>query len=186
MKKNKKIIIGIVIVIAIILLFPIPLSLKDGGSVEFRAFLYSVTKYHQINHEVDGGYVDGIGIEILGAKVLDTRTKKTETITMTEERTKLENLEIKAEGIDTTKLVRFNDTLYGKSYAIIDYAGDMSKALGKIDYLIEEEHLPIIEGETNCQEFYGATVLEINEKSMVLNVDNEAVLFEKIDKENIK
>lgn len=77
--KNKKIIIGIVIVIAIILLFPIPLFYKGSGSVKFKALLYSVTKYHQINPEVDGGYVDGIGIEILGAKILDTRTKKTET-----------------------------------------------------------------------------------------------------------
>lgn len=104
----------------------------------------------------------------------------------TEERTKLKDLKIKADGIDTTKLVRFNDTLYGKSYALIDYAGDMSKSMGKIDYLIEKEYLPIINGETNCQEFYGSDVLEVNEKSMVLNVDNEAVLFEKIDRENIK
>lgn len=183
--KNKKIIISIVIVVAIILLFPIPLSLKDGGSIEFKAVLYSLTKYHQINHEVDGGYVDGIEIKILGRKILDTRKKKTETITMTEERTKLEDLKIKAEDIDTTRLIRFNDDLYGKSYAVIDYAGDMSKSLGKIDYLIEEEYLPIINGETNCQKFYGANVLEVNEKSIVLNVDNEAVLFNKIDKENI-
>lgn len=78
MKKNKKIIIGLVIVIAVILLFPIPLCPDDGGSIEFKALLYSITKYHQINPEVDGGYVDGIGIEILGAKILDTRKKKTE------------------------------------------------------------------------------------------------------------
>lgn len=179
---NKKIMICVVITMAIILLFPIPLSLKDGGSVEFKAILYSITKYHQINPEVDGGYVNGIEIEILGKKILDTRTRKAETITMTEERTKLEDLEIKAEGIDTTKLVKFNDTLYGKSYALIDYAGDMSKSIGKIDFLIEEEYLPIIEGETNCQEFYGANVLEVNEKSMILNVNNVAVLFEKVER----
>lgn len=109
-----------------------------------------------------------------------------ESLKIKEERTKLENLEIKSEGTDTTKLVRFNDTLYGKSYALIDYAGDMSKSMGKIDYLIEKEYLPIINGETNCQEFLGAMVLEVNEKSMILNVDNIAVLFNKIDKENIK
>lgn len=106
------------------------------------------------------------------------------TINITEKK-KIESLEIKVDGVDTTKLVRFNDTLYGKSYALIDYAGDLSKSIGKIDYLIEKEYLPIIDGETNCQEFCGANVIEIDEKSMILNVDNVAVLFKKIDIENM-
>lgn len=114
------------------------------------------------------------------------KRKDTESLEIAEERTKLEDLEIKVNDTDTTKLVKFNDDLYGKSYALIDYAGDMSKSIGKIDYLIEEEYLPIINGETNYQEFYGANVLEIHEESMILNVDNIAVLFEKIDRENIK
>ncbi len=138
--KNKTM-ICIILVIAIILLFPILLRLKDGGSIEF---------------------------------------KKTEILNTAEERTKLKDVKIKANGVDTTKLVRFNDTLYGKSYAVIDYAGDMSKSLGKIDFLIEEEYLPILEGETNCQEFFGANVLEVNEESMILNVNDIAVLFGKI------
>lgn len=58
----------------------------------------------------------------------------------------------------------------------------MNKSMGKIDFLIEEEYLPIIEGETNCQEFYGANVIEVNEKSMILNVNDIAVLFEKVEK----
>ena len=184
--KNKKVWKIVIIIIALILLFPIPLRLKDGGSIEFKAILYSVTKYHQLNLEVDGGYVNGIGIEILGAKILDTRTRKTETITATEERTKLKDLKIKAEGTDITKLVKFDDKLYGKSYALIDWTGDLNKSIGKIDYLIENEYLPIIDGETNTEEFYEANVIEANEKTMVLNVNNVAVLFNKIDNENIK
>ena len=184
--KNKKVIILIVVIIALILLFPIPMRLKDGGSIKFQAALYSVTKYHQLDLEVDGGYVDGIGIEILGAKVLDTRTRKTETITATEERIKLKDLRIKAEGTDITKLVKFDDKLYGKSYALIDWAGDLNKSIGKIDYLIENEYLPIIDGETNFEEFYEANVIEANDETMVLNVNNVAVLFNKIDNENIK
>lgn len=183
--KNKKIWI-IIVIVALVLLFPIPMRLKDGGSIEFKAILYSVTKYHQLNLEVDGGYVNGIGIEILGAKILDTRTRKTETITATEERIKLKDLKIKAEGTDITKLVKFDDKLYGKSYALIDWAGDLNKSIGKIDYLIENEYLPIIDGETNSEEFYEANVIEANEKTMVLNVNNVAVLFNKIDNENIK
>lgn len=115
-----------------------------------------------------------------------TEKTKIESLEIKEPRTKLEDLEIKVDGVDTTKLVRFNNTLYGKSYVLIDYAGDLNKSLGKIDYPLETEYLPVVNGETNCQEFYGSEVLEVNEKSMILNVDNEAVLFEKIDRENIK
>lgn len=183
MKKSLSILL---IAVLIILLIPIPMRLKDGGSVEFNAILYSVTKYHQIDSEADGGYVNGLEIKIFGIQVLDTRKKEAKTITITEERTKLEELEIKAEDTDITKLIRFNDTLYGKSYVMIDYAGDMSKSVGKIDFLIEKEYLPIIEGETNYEEFYEATVLECNTDSLVLNVNNVAVLFNKVERENVK
>ena len=46
--------------------------------------------------------------------------------------------------------------------------------------------MPELNGETNCKEIFNASVLEANGKSMVLNVDNVAILFESIDKENIK
>ena len=184
--KNKKIIILIIVIIALILLFPIPMRLKDGGSIRFQALLYNVTIYHKLNHQVESGYVDGIGIEILGADVLNTVDKKVETLTVTEERIKLEDLKIKAEGVDITKLVKFNGNLYGESFAVIDFAGNMNKSMGKIDFLIEEEYLPQLDGETNCSEFLGANVLEVNEKSMILNVNNVAVLFQKIDKSNIR
>jgi len=73
--KNKKVVVLIVVVIALILLFPIPMRLRDGGSIRFQALLYNVTIYHQLNHRVESGYVDGIGIEILGVKVLNTIDK---------------------------------------------------------------------------------------------------------------
>lgn len=183
--KNKKIWIVIIIIIALILLFPIPMRLKDGGSIKFQAALYSVTKYHKLDHESDSGYVDGIGIEILGLEILNT-TDKVETHTVTEERIKLSDLKIKAEGIDTTKLVKFNGNIYGKSFALIDYAGDLNKSIGKIDFLIEEKYLPQLDGETNCIELFGATVLEVNDKNMILNVNNVAVLLDIIEKGNIR
>lgn len=173
----------LIIFLAVILLFPIPLKLKDGGSVEFRAILYSVTKYHQLNHEVDGGYVDGLGVKIFGVKVLDTRKKLEETIV--EERKKLEDLKLYAEGIDTTKLVKFNDELYGRSFGMIDYAGDFTKSIGKINFLVEKEYLPVIDGETNAEEFFEADVLECNGNCLILNVDNEAILFGKIERVDV-
>ena len=184
--KNKKILITIIVVIALILLFPIPMRLKDGGSIRFQAVLYSITKYHQLNHESESGYVDGIGIEILGVELVNTTNEKIDTYTITEERIKLSDLKIEVEGVETTRLVKFNGTIYGQSFAIIDYAGDFNKTIGQIDFLIEEEYLPQLDGETNYHEFLGAGVLEANDKNMVLNINNEAVLFDAIDKSNIR
>jgi len=183
---KKKIILIVIIILLLILLFPIPMRLRDGGSIRFQALLYNVTIYHQLNHQTESGYVDGIGIEILGAKVLNTVDKKIETVTTTEERIKLSDLKIRQEGVDTNKLVKFNNTIYGQSYGLIDYAGDINKTIGQIDYLIEEEYLPQINGETNCAEFFGAGVLEANEKVMVLNINNVAVLFRTIENSNIR
>ncbi len=74
--KKKSIVIVIIIVIALILLVPIPMRLKDGGSIKFQALLYNVTKYHKLDDSSESGYVDGIGIEILGAEIFNN----TETI----------------------------------------------------------------------------------------------------------
>ena len=162
------------------------MRLKDGGSIRFQALLYCVTKYHKLDHSSENGYVDGIGIEILGVEIFNNSNKKSETFTTIEERIKLEDLKLKEEGIDTTKLVKFDGILYGKSFALIDYAGDLNKTIGKINYLIEKEYLPQLDGETNCKEILGASVLEANEKTLVLNINNVAVLFEAIDKLNLE
>ena len=178
--KKKNILIIAIIVLLIILLFPIPMKLKDGGTVEYKALLYSVTKYHKLAPEgSEKGYIDGIGIKILGKEVINTANNKIEeTPTVIEERTKLKDLKITVKNIDTTKLVKFDGVLYGKSNALIDYAGDLEKSIGKIDFLIGEEYLPGIDGETNCKQFFGAKVLEANGKNMILNIDNVARLFE--------
>lgn len=72
---KKKVVTIVIIIIALILLFPIPMKLKDGGSIRFQALLYSVTKYHKLDHNAEDGYVDGIGIEILGMKVYNNTEK---------------------------------------------------------------------------------------------------------------
>lgn len=115
---KKKIILIVVIVIALILLLPIPMKLKDGGSIEFQALLYTVTKYHKLDESAENGYVDGIGIKILGMEIFNN-TKDFETQTETRERRKIKDVKI-----------------------------------------------------------VNSKVLEANEKTMVLNINNEAVLFE--------
>lgn len=64
---KKKIVIIICVIIAIILLVPRPIKLNDGGSIEFRASLYSITKYHKLAESLE--YIDGIGIKILGKEI---------------------------------------------------------------------------------------------------------------------
>ena len=187
MKKKSIIIISIVVVLAI-LLFPIPRKLNDGGTVEYRALLYTITDYHKLILETDeseSGYIEGIKIEILGIEIFNSLDEK-ESFAKTEERVKLADVKIETKEINTKKLVKFNGTLYGKSNALIDYAGDFSKSVGKINFLINEEYMPQLDGETNCKELVNCDVLEYNEKSMVLNVNNVAVLFSAISKENIK
>ena len=183
---KKKVILIVIILIAIILLFPIPMRLKDGGSVEYRAMLYTITKYHRLAPmETESGYIDGIGIEILGIEVFNNTDKRAESYEQTVERTKIKDVKFKnAENTDINKLVKFNGIVYGQSNMVIDYAGDLNKSIGKIDYLIEEQYLPQINGETNCEELLNSSVLEVNDKNMVLNINNVAVLFNVLEMQN--
>lgn len=66
MKKKK-----IILIIIILMLIPIPTKLKDGTSTEYKALLYSVTKYHIINQDSIKGYDDGFKIKILGITIYD-------------------------------------------------------------------------------------------------------------------
>ncbi len=75
LKKEKwSIIIGIVIV-WIILLFPIRMNLKDGGSVIYKSLTYEVTKIHTLEsiytgtEQEDVIYVDGLEVKIFGITI---------------------------------------------------------------------------------------------------------------------
>ena len=67
MKKQKLIVISIII--ALIMLIPIPNRLKDGGSVEYRALIYKVTKLYRFNEVSAATHEEGWIIEILGFEI---------------------------------------------------------------------------------------------------------------------
>lgn len=67
--KKKKIIL--ILIIIILMLIPIPTKLKDGTSTEYKALLYSITKYHIINQDSIKGYDNGFKIKILGITIYD-------------------------------------------------------------------------------------------------------------------
>ena len=68
---KKKIIVVISILLAVVLLCPIPMRLKDGGTVKYQALLYSVTDVHRLAPFVESGYEEGLIIEILGMEVFN-------------------------------------------------------------------------------------------------------------------
>ena len=312
---KKKFIAIVVIIIALILLFPIPMRLKDGGSVEYRALLYTITKYHRLSANPNQMYIDGWGIEILGMEIYNgikeqenegineikqnalksrvdisydkitnihlldnfldntdkynnnTISSKVEISTYTIEgdeiltileydketdefkitrdntkdkfaniesrkietnvypnstynlvkqikdnyiylilevddtvdseleditilaydknleknkdtsRTKLNEVSLKAEETDTKELVVYNGILYGRSYGMIDYAGNPNGPIGTINKLVGEEYVPTLDGETNTEKLLNAKVDGANERSLVLLINNEAVLY---------
>lgn len=69
---KKKVIIGLCTLLTIILLIPIPLHLKDGGTVEYKAVLYSVQRVHKFG-DVDSEqeYLEGTVVKILGFEVFN-------------------------------------------------------------------------------------------------------------------
>ena len=67
---RKNLVIVICIFLSLVLLIPIPLHLKDGGTVIYQAILYSIEDIHRINHtDVSNPYINGIRIKILGLEV---------------------------------------------------------------------------------------------------------------------
>lgn len=63
-------IIGLLVLIAII---PVKRELKDGGSVQYTAIAYTITKVKQLNPDINSGktYLEGYNIKIFGIEVYD-------------------------------------------------------------------------------------------------------------------
>ena len=59
------------ILIMAILLAPVRMRLKDGGSVRYKSLVYEVTKIHQLAPEAEGvkPYIDGFDVKIFGMTV---------------------------------------------------------------------------------------------------------------------
>ena len=68
---RKKVVTGICILLAIVLLIPIPMRLKDGGTVVYNAILYQVEHVHRIDPEAtsENDYLEGMIVKILGIEV---------------------------------------------------------------------------------------------------------------------
>lgn len=76
-KKFRIILIAVILVIFIIVLFPIPSSIKDGGSIAYISLVYEVVRYHRPSQvvseydELHTIYLEGWRIQIFGHIIYD-------------------------------------------------------------------------------------------------------------------
>lgn len=66
---KKKILKGMCILLAVVLLLPIPMRLKDGGTVKYQAVLYSVSDVHRLDPDSEEGFRDDLIIEVFGIEI---------------------------------------------------------------------------------------------------------------------
>ncbi len=85
----------------------------------------------------------------------------------------------KMDSADIHTLVKFDGAVYAQSYAVIDYAGG-GEMLGQINMLTDSDLIPHWHGETNSEELRDAWVCERSGESLILCVDGEYRLFEKV------
>ena len=71
---KKKVMIGICVLLAIVLLVPIPMRLKDVGTVVYRAVLYQVEDVHRLGavDTAEDEYLEGMIVRILGMEVYNS------------------------------------------------------------------------------------------------------------------
>ena len=69
--KTKSLKIIVAVIIAIALLTPVRMNLKDGGSVRYKSLVYEVTKIHQLAYHMGGvkPYIDGFEVKFLGMTI---------------------------------------------------------------------------------------------------------------------
>lgn len=77
---KRKLIIGIIICIFIVILFPIRLPLKDGGTIIYKSLIYKITKYHRLDDDYKNGYLEGTEIKFLGMTIYKNIKKPNKTI----------------------------------------------------------------------------------------------------------
>ena len=69
---KKKVMIGICILLLAVLLIPIPLRLKDGGTVRYQAILYTISNVHRFAADGNAAsFETGVVIEIFGFEVFN-------------------------------------------------------------------------------------------------------------------
>lgn len=133
---KKKIIFGIIIAILLALLVPIPIKLRDGGTIEYTAILYKISKVHSLKsieeQEKTGEmYNEGTIIKILGFEIYNNvfngQIESSET--------NLQSFELKYVQRKDLGIKEIYDT---GEYKIKTFGGDVTIKLNGIEYSFED------------------------------------------------
>lgn len=166
-------------------IFCIPMkSYRDGGTREYYGLGYKIIIFHKLLESPSVGETTYYKESKIGSwfmKYEDFKSEYQKVTTSTPiNYIKIQDANLFSETASTEVLVSYGHILYGKSYAMIDYAGNPEGPIGQIDKLIEKEYVPILHGQTNSKELLNAAVDTVSDKVLVLLYQNEAVLFERI------
>lgn len=166
MKKKKKIMIGVLILLVGMLLFlPIPTRYKDGGSIEYKALTYKITKYNSLDNHYKSGYKKGLEIEILGKTIYKNMESPT-----------IENYNETME-----RIVKIEDELYYEVKNQFYFSCEESK--NKITSIVNQNEIPT---ENNQANFESDSYTFVYKKNIVkvCNPSKEESIF--LKRKNIK
>jgi len=179
---KKKVIIAMIIIILLILLVPRTRYLNDGGTVEYKAFMYSITKLHKLNDYSPTGYDEGTKIEILGIEVYNdiiinlepVEVNKIENVTMTIKEGTLTNTGATVVITDTNT----NKHTFDSEYRIDKKVNDVWVEAKRIDNNFAFKDLAWVAGDDNTitnnlnwEKLYGE--LEKGQYRIVKKVDGK-------------
>lgn len=163
----KKKVIIIILFILILLLIPIPFKLRDGGSTEYRAILYSVTKYNRLSEIVDDGttkYISGTEIKVLGFEVYNDVVESIEG----EDNSKIEDSSGKISTVLTLEDEIQADTIWCGTFQLI--WNDLKNDLAKQDIVFSPQ-LEVVEN-LNKETF---TIDDISEESYYKKIGTPSI-----------
>lgn len=149
MKKRHKIILIMAVIIGILLLFPICLRLKDGGSKVYRSItgIYEIQDWKQMGYTEEAGATikKGITVKVLGIKVFDnTRTEAVES--------SKDSVEESKESLETDPLGDIGTS----NFPITMSAEEMLQKAKEESFLVME-NFEITNGEAAWKEFFTTT-----------------------------
>ncbi len=158
----KKKVIIIICVILVIMLIPVRLQLKDGGTIEYKSILYKVSKVHRT---IDNGFDIGTEIRILGFKVFDN----VESVYEKKELKETKGVEV----VPTLSDKISKDTSWCPTFQLIwnDFKNDIvkqnikfDKKLDMLDNLNKEEFTTKDISDNYYYKIYGRKNLELKSK----------------------
>lgn len=158
----KKKVIIIICVILVIMLIPVRLQLKDGGTIEYKSILYKVSKVHRT---IDNGFDIGTEIRILGFKVFDN----VESVYEKKELKKTKGVEV----VPTLSDKISKDTSWCPTFQLIwnDFKNDIvkqnikfDKKLDMLDNLNKEDFTKNDISDSYYYKIYGRKNLELKSK----------------------